>query len=53
MYVLLQEHSANTCDVMSGPRRSYYMYYAEKTEQSANHDVLNILHAIKEKITLT
>ena len=29
------------------------VYYAEKTEQTANHAVLNILRAIKVKITLT
>jgi hypothetical protein len=29
------------------------MLYADKSEQSANHDVLNILRAIKKKRTLT
>ena len=54
MYVLHQEHSANTCDGVSMPKRiAGTVYYADKTEQTANHAVLNILRAIKVKITLT
>ena len=54
VYVLHQEHSANTCDGVSRPKRiADTVYYADTTEQTANHAVLNILRAIKVKITLT